>query len=106
MRTLNLYYIYDNINECAITTIIPAANDLVAAIGFRDTYIKGKDKRPYTAYDLVRFGVVDVDEDGQYHITKLCNIDRIVGRDIMNFISDEYKKLEIDDDFIEENKEE
>lgn len=43
MRTVNLYYVYDNINELAITSLIPAANDLVAAIGFRDSYITNEE---------------------------------------------------------------
>lgn len=108
MRSLGLYYVYDNINECAITQVIPAANDLVAAIGFRDAFIKCKDKRPYTAYDLVRFGTVQVDEDGQFDIidkTEQCK-KRILGREIMTYIKQEYQKLDIDDDMLEDIKEE
>lgn len=103
---MNLYYVYDNINECAITSIIPAANDLVAAIGFRDAYIKSKDKKPYTAYDLVRFAKVDVDEDGQFFVNQPGEVKRLTGREVMVFISNELKKLDVDDDFVEENEEE
>lgn len=107
MRSLGLYYVYDNINECAITQIIPAANDLVAAIGFRDSFIKCKDKRPYTAYDLVRFGTVEVDEDGQFFIENTdIKIKRYTGREIMDFIRSEYQKLDIDDDMLDDNQEE
>lgn len=106
MRSLGLYYVYDNINECAITNIIPAANDLVAAIGFRDSFIKCKDKKPYTAYDLVRFGTVNVDEDGQFFIAETqSEIIRYIGREIMNYIKVEYQKLEIDDDMLDDKQE-
>lgn len=106
MRSLGLYYIYDNINECAITNIIPAANDLVAAIGFRDSFIKCKEKKPYTAYDLVRFGTINVDEDGQFFIgEKQSKIIRFNGREIMNYIKVEYQKLEIDDDMLDDKQE-
>lgn len=108
MRSLGLYYVYDNINECAITQIIPAANDLVAAIGFRDSFIKCKEKRPYTAYDLVRFGTVEVDEDGQFIIPPqtVQNTKRILGREIMDYIKVEYQKLDIDDEMLDDEKEE
>lgn len=107
MRSLGLYYVYDNINECAITQIIPAANDLVAALGFRDSFIKCKEKRPYTAYDLVRFGTVDVNEDGQFFISETeSKITRYTGREIMDYIKNEYQKLDIDDDMLEDKMEE
>lgn len=49
MKKLCLYQVFDNIGQSAITSIIPSTNDLTAALGFRNAYIKEKDpqKNPF-----------------------------------------------------------
>lgn len=105
---MGLYYVYDNVGETVIAGPIPAANDLVAAIGFRDSFIKNKDKRipySYKSLDLVRFATFDVDEDGCMTVSEKNIVRRIIGGEIMDFIRDESLKLGIDDEFVEEEKE-
>lgn len=110
MRDLGLYYVYDNINEIAITQIIPAANDLVAAIGFRDSFINNEEYKKrgnYKALDLVRFATVDVSEDGEFFLNsdniKFDEIKRFPGVEVMDFIKDKMIELGIDDNVVEEN---
>lgn len=109
MRTINLYYVYDNINEMAITNFIPAANDLVAAIGFRDSYITNeeyKKKGNFKALDLVRFAQLDITEDGEFFVNdsniQFNEVKRFQGNEIMNFIKDKMIELGIDDNIVEE----
>lgn len=109
MKTLKMYYVYDNLNECVITPPIPCPNSLVAAIGFRDAYIKKDSKYNYTALDLVQFACFDVDEDGCMMVSSRKDyneIIRIQGKDILNFIKEESQKLGIDDNFVENISEE
>lgn len=108
MKKLNLYYVYDNVGETCIAGPIPAANDLVAAIGFRDAYINGKNKLPYnyTALDLVRFARFKVDEDGCMEMScepqDTC-IKRIQGSEIMDFIKLESEQLGLKDNLLDSN---
>lgn len=104
MKTINLYYIYDKVGETAISGIIPVTNDLTAAIGFRDAYIKNpKTSINYKQLELVHFGFVYVDENGQFTISaETVEKRRIPGNEIMNVISDGMHELGIDDDFVDE----
>lgn len=108
MKKLELFYVYDTINECAITSVIPQNNLLTAALGFRDAYIKNK-KSPYNyqQLELVNFGWLDVDVNtGELH--QGCNVTaetRLSGKEVMNYIADELKKRGIDDVFDEEEVE-
>lgn len=110
MRDLGLYYVYDNINEIAITPIIPAANDLVAANGFKESFITNeeyKKKGNYKALDLVRFATVDISEDGEYFLNPenihFDEIKRFEGKEILDFIKDKMIELGIEDNMIEED---
>ena len=112
MRDLGLYYVYDNINEIAITQIIPAANDLVAAIGFRDSFIDNEEYKKrgnYKALDLVRFAIVDVSEDGEFFLNseniRFDEIKRFTGGQIMDFIKSKMMELGIDDNIVDDLKE-
>ena len=107
MKTLGLYYVYDNLGETVITPPIPCANDLVAAIGFRDTYMKKDSKYNYKALDLVCFGRVFIDEDGCMKMDPdLMKETRWLGAEILSFIANKSAELGIDDSFVEEEKEE
>lgn len=106
MKKLELFYVYDTINECAITSVIPVNNLFTAALGFRDTYIKNK-KSPYNyqQLELVNFGWLSVDvntgelsqpDDVKWEET------RLPGKEIMDYIANELKVRGIDDNFDEE----
>lgn len=107
MRSINFYYIYDNINECVIADKpFFAPNDLAAAICFRDSFIKNeKSQYNYKSLDLVKFAKADISPDGDYLICtddKSVKVTRIIGSDIMTFIKAECDKLGIEDDLLEE----
>lgn len=105
MKKLNLYYVYDNIGSCAITGLIPCANDLTAAIGFRDSYINTEKPSPYNykALELRCIGEVSVDSDGCFKFGDSFEPNsKILGKDIITFISDELKNRGIDDNFVDE----
>lgn len=98
MKTLNLYYVFDKIGNCQIAGPMPADNDFIAALGFRDSFIKNK-KTPYSykALQLVKFGTINVDENGCFSIPQQSN-SRIEGAEIMNFINEKCLEYGIDDD--------
>lgn len=104
MKDLKLYYVYDNVGECVISGPIPAANDLVALIGFRDTYIKKPDaKMPYSykALDLVRFARVKVGQDGEMWIEpddESTKVVRFEGPKVIDTINEMSVELGINDD--------
>lgn len=107
MKTLNLYYVYDTINETAVTGIIPVNNNLTAALGFRDSYIKNK-KSPYNyqQLQLVHFGFVEVDENGCFTMpTQVCAPWVLPGKEVIGYITSELKDRGIDDIFDEEEAE-
>lgn len=105
MRKINLYYVYDTINETSITGIIPVNNHLTAALGFRDSYIKNKKNMiNYQQLELRQFGVVEVNENGEFGNIK--NEGYVLpGKEVMEFISGEMKSRGIDDVFDEEEVE-
>lgn len=106
MKTLGLYYIYDNLGETVIGQPIFFPNDLVGAIAFRDTFITNKEsKYNYKALDLVCVGRLKVDEDGCIEMDpELMKISRITGNEIIAFISAKSAELGIDDEFVEEEE--
>lgn len=102
MKTLNLYYVYDTINETSVTGIIPVSNHLTAALGFRDSYIKDK-KSPYNyqQLQLKQFATVEINLDGEYGNVK--NEGWVLsGKEVMDYITSELKARGIDDLFDEE----
>ena len=105
MKTLNLYYVFDNVGGEQIAGPIPAANDFIAALGFRDSFIKQK-KSPYSfkALSLVQFGTVNVDENGCFSIPEQSKKE-IKGTDIMAFIAEKCAEYGIEDDILEDNEE-
>lgn len=102
MKKINLYYVYDTINETAVTSVIPISNHLTAAIGFRDSYIKNK-KSPYNYQQLIlrQFATLDVNQDGEFGNVKNEGWE-LPGKDVMVFITSELKERGIDDIFEEE----
>lgn len=109
MKKLNLYQVYDNVGQSAITSIIPAVNDLTAALGFRNAYIQEKNpqKNPYQykALDLKKVAELEVDESG---IVVSCIPAKwtIAGNEVMNFIQQEMQRLGVDDFILDDEKEE
>lgn len=109
MKKLNLYQVFDNVGQSAITTIIPAVNDLTAALGFRNAYIQEKNpqKNPYQykALDLKKVAELEVDESG---IVVSCLPAKwtITGNEVMNFIQEEMQRLGVDDFILDDEKEE
>lgn len=107
MKRLELYYVFDAVGNCAITSVIPVSNALTAALGFRDSYIKNE-KSPYNykGLRLIHCGNLDVDENGNMFISEdQSRHDVIAGKDIMTFISAEMAALGIDDAFVEDEVE-
>lgn len=104
MKTLNLYYVFDKIGQTQIAGPIPAANDFVAALGFRDTFIKNK-KGPYNfkALQLVRFGTINVDENGCFSIPEQSK-STIEGAEVMDFINEKCNEYGIDDDLVDDEE--
>lgn len=109
MKKLNLYQVFDNVGQSTITSIIPASNDLTAALGFRNAYIQEKNpqKNPYKykALDLKKVAELEVDESGLV-ISCLPAKWTIAGSEIMNFIQSEMQRLGVDDFLLDEENEE
>lgn len=109
MKKLSLYQVFDNVGQSAITSIIPAVNDLTAALGFRNAYIleKNPQKNPYQykALDLKKVAELEVDESG---IVVSCLPAKwtIAGNQVMNFIQEEMQRLGVDDFILDDEKEE
>ena len=104
MKTLKLFYVYDTIGGCAVTNMIPMSNDLVAWVSFRDNFIQKKESPyNYKALELVKFGEVNVDSNGEF---TCCNdvrdIVRYSGKDIMTLIQEELSARGIEDNLIDE----
>lgn len=108
MKSISLYQVYDNVGQTMITQPIPCANNLVAAIGFYNSYIQEKDKTKnpfkYQALDLIRVASFEVDDIGTW--SKPTTYEwSCSGSDIKNFISSEMASLGVDDFFDAENME-
>lgn len=109
MKKLGLYQVYDNVAGECITGIIPATNNLTAALGFRNAYIKEKDpvKNPYQykALELRKVAVLDLDDNG---LVKNVMNDTWSkeGGSIMNFISEEMQARGVDDFIVDDDVEE
>lgn len=108
MKKLNMYYVYDHVGETVIAGPIPAANDLVALIGFRDAYIKERPKNmPYnhTALELVRFATYNIDSKGCFYLAESEKV-TYYGKEVMQKISEMCTEIGVDDPLVEEPKEE
>lgn len=109
MKKLNLFYVYDNIGCTAITGIIPANNYLTAALGFKNAYVDNKDKKTnpynYKGLTLVCIGDVNVDSDGAMTFGEKITWE-MSGKDIIDFINDEFKARGMDDEFVNEEENE
>lgn len=114
MKKLFLYQVYDNVGQCAITTLIPANNDLTALLGFRDSYILNKNKQQnpyfYQALDLFKFAELQQDDDGVLHLVQEIGINTTEepllvchGSDVMKMISEELAEYGIDDKCLDDN---
>lgn len=107
MKTISLYQVFDNVGQTMITQPIPCANNLVAALGFYNSYIKEKDKTKnpyqYKALDLVRVASFEVDDIGTW--SKPTTFEwECSGADIKQFISSEMASRGVDDFFDAEDE--
>lgn len=112
MKKLFLYQVYDNVGQCAITSLIPASNDLTALLGFRDAYISNKNKQQnpyfYQALDLFKFAELIQDDDGVLHLGApiSSNEDNLLvahGSEVMKLISEQLSEFGIDDKCLDDN---
>lgn len=108
MKTMELYQVFDNVGMTTITGILPAANKLTAALGFRNAYIleKNPQKNPYQykALDLIKVANLELNDDGL--VVKATSAEwSISGSEIMNFIQDEMKARGVDDFILDEDEE-
>lgn len=111
MKTVGFYQVMDNVGGCAITQLIPAANRLTAALGFRNAYIQQKDpqKNPYQykALELIEVCIADVQDDGMLFVHQTpTECWSIRGSEIMSFITQEMKDRGVDDFIVDDDKQE
>ena len=109
MKQLGLYQVFDNVGKSTITGVIPAVNNLTAALGFRNAYIAEKDpkKNPYKykALDLIKVANMELNDDGL--VVKVTAADwTIQGNAVMDFIQSEMQALGVDDFILDDEKEE
>ena len=109
MKIMRLYQVYDNVGQTAITGIIPANNNLTAALGFLNAYIKEKDitKNPYKykALDLICVANLELDEDGI--VKKVTPAEwNCSGVDIVKYIQDEMAARGVDDFVLDDEEKE
>lgn len=111
MKTMCLFQVYDNVGQTFITNIIPSANRLTAALGFRNSYIQEKDPaknpyaRAYKALELVEVAVCDVLDNGQFTNFKQSDW-TCKGSEIIELIRDEMAARDVDDFILDEENEE
>lgn len=108
MKTIRLYQVFDNVGQTTITGIIPAANNLTAALGFRNAYIQEKDpqKNPYhyQALDLICVAQLELDENGL--VKKVTEAEwKKEGSSINNYIRDEMTARGVDDFILDDDEE-
>lgn len=108
MKTIRLYQVFDNVGQTTITNIIPAANNITAALGFRNAYIAEKDplKNPYhyQALDLICVAQLEIDENGL--VTKVTEAEwKKEGSSIMQYIKDEMAARGVDDFILDDEEE-
>lgn len=108
MNKIQLYYVKSRTENCVISPMIPCSNDLTAAVGFANAYIKEKDpiKNPYDyrELDLIRFAVIDESPDAMNISTTTHHV--LKGSEVFDFVNDAMKKRGIDDYFIDKVPEE
>lgn len=56
---LQLYVVKDKLSGCLVSGIIPAANDFVAIIGFKNFCDKKAEEKDLNVYQLIRIGGFD-----------------------------------------------
>lgn len=105
---MRIYQVFDNVGQSAITGVIPAANNLTACLGFRNSYIKEKDKNKnpfhYKALDLICVGNLELNENGI--VQKVSEADwKISGSDVLKYISDEMLARGVDDFIVDDEEE-
>lgn len=59
---IQLYVVKDLISGVMVSQLIPAANDYVATVGFKDFCKKRSDENDVNIYQLVRVGAFDITE--------------------------------------------
>ena len=103
MKTINLYYVLDRLNNTAITSIIPASEHLTACLGFRNSYILNKENKiPYKNLSLVCCGQLNVLENGAYKQNVSYEDWSISGSEVIDFIREEIANRGLDDGFLDE----
>ena len=100
---IQLYYVRSITDNCIISPMIPQMNDLTAAIGFAQAYIKEKDplKNPYDykELELVRFAVIE-STIGEMAVTTTTK-HVLKGSQVFDFVNEAMKKRGIDDFFVD-----
>lgn len=106
MKTINLYYVLDRINDRSITQVIPASSHLTACLGFRNSYIVNKENKiPYKNLKLVCCGRLLVTENGGFKQDVSYEDWDINGSEVIDYIRQEISNRGLDDDFLDEENE-
>lgn len=98
-----VYGVRDFVNKVSIVDFVICNNDLTAALGFYNSFIKQKNPNvvSYKMLELYCLGGLH-DDDGKNDFYTLPEYFTCKGSDIVDFIQSEYDRLGIDDDFVEE----
>lgn len=60
---INLYVVIDKLSGVRVSGFIPAANDFIAIVGFKDFGMKNKEKGDVNVYELIRIGSYSEDNN-------------------------------------------
>lgn len=102
-----IYSVRDMVNGVSIVDTVVCNNDLTAALGFYNSFIKYKNPSvvSYKMLELYCLGGLHEDSKGKLDIYQTLDGFSCKGSDIVDFIQSEYDRLGIDDDFIDDNNE-
>lgn len=103
-----LYSVVDFVNKVTVVPPTVMMNDLTAALTFFQTFANIKEKiatKPnlqmlclYKVCDIVE---EDGEDEGYVHVELSENPLHLTGKNVKEFIQNEYARLGLDDDFIE-----
>ena len=103
MKTINMYYVKDMVEEKCITTLLPASNHLTACLGFRNAYITNtENKIPYKNLKMICCGQFLVNENGEYTQDVSYPHWELSGSEIIGFIREQIADKGLDDGFLDE----
>ena len=105
MKNINLYYVFDKLENKTITTVLPASSHLTAALGFMNAYIKNKESKiPYKNLSLRCCGKLLVLENGEYKQDVDYDKFELDGKDCIEFIRSQIQENGLDDGFLDEEE--